>query len=77
MVNFKTQTLHEIYQTTHFYPAFSSGCLLWYTEPATALYASIFSETTVSATHIKNGKLMSDALPIQFNVDADGKIQNI
>lgn len=37
---------------------------------------STSSANTVITTHDKNGKLLPDALRIQFDVDADGRVQN-
>lgn len=78
MVNFGIRTIYASYQTIHPDSAIVPGTLQPYSAAsASTPSGSISSANTAITTHDNNGNLLPNALRIQYDVDSDGRVQNV
>lgn len=77
MVNFGIRTIYASYQTIHPDSAIVLALCAGIPASASTPSGSISSANTAITTHDNNGNLLPNALRIQYDVDSDGRVQNV
>lgn len=77
MVNFGIRTIYASYQTIHPDSAIVPGTLRRYTGQRQHTFRQHFLCKHRITTHDNNGNLLPNALRIQYDVDSDGRVQNV